>query len=263
MLESVRAEDSLVRLLILSCPVLTRYLPRPKIRKERNLLQDKNAMAEGEDETEVRSGALIIGSPLPDKQVADTIVSYWHQVCSSVIPRPTLQLLIRCLQNLTLALVSDATVLQYAQLPPPIAERTSTNISLVLAELTVKTDVVLIPGKRDETGKEGYYNPIIFPNEFWHLRSQYIEINATTPTVPLQIVFQPMSYFKFQVFASMTFGFQEAIKQKGGGSAAEFDEVKRMLVETNPWFLGLTGVVSVLHVVSASQVFVRHYLTQL
>src|SRR5258708_5619366 len=83
MLESVRAEDSLVRLLILSCPVLTRYLPRPKIRKERNLLQDKNAMAEGEDETEVRSGALIIGSPLPDKQVADTIVSYWHQVCSS------------------------------------------------------------------------------------------------------------------------------------------------------------------------------------
>jgi cleft lip and palate transmembrane protein 1 (CLPTM1) len=263
MLESVRAEDSLVHLLILSCPVLTRYLPRPKIRKERNLLQDKNVMAEGEDETEVRSGALIIGSPLPDKQVADTIVSYWHQVCSSIIPRPTLQLLIRCPQNLTLALVSDAAVLQYPQLPPPIAERTSTNISLVLAELTVKTDVVLIPGKRDETGTKGYYNPIVFPNEFWHLRSQYIEINATTPTVPLQIVFQPMSYFKFQVFASMTSGFQEAIKQQGGGSAAEFDEVKRMLVETNPWFLGLTGVVSVLHVVSASQVFVRHYLTQL
>ena len=47
----------------------------------------------------------------------------------------------------------------------------------------------------------------------------------------------------------MTFGFQEAVKQQGGGSAAEIDEVKRMLIETNPWFLGLTGVVSVLHVV--------------
>jgi hypothetical protein len=163
-----------------------------------------------------------------------------------------------------LALVSDATILQYVQLPPPIAERASTNISLVLAELTLLTDVDLVPGKRDETGTKGYYNPIIFPNEFWHLRSQYIEINTTTPTVPLQVVFQPMSYFKFQVFASMTFGFQEAIKQQGGGSAAEFDEVKRMLVETHPWFLALTGVVSVLHVVLVGQVSVRRcYLTQL
>jgi hypothetical protein len=162
-----------------------------------------------------------------------------------------------------LALVSDATILQYVQLPPPIAERASTSISLVLAELTVQTDVDLVPGKRDETGTKGYYNPIIFPNEFWHLKSQYIEINATTPTVPLQIVFQPMSYFKFQMFSSMTFGFQEAINKQGSGSAAEFDEVKRMLVETNPWFLGLTGVVSVLHVVLVGQVFVRRYLTQL
>ena len=137
------------------------------------------------------------------------------------------------------------------------------SVNLVLAELTVQTDVNLIPGQRDETGTKGYYNPIVFSNEFWHLRSQYIEINDTTPTVPLQVVFRPMSYFKFQMFASMSFGFQEAAKQQGGGSAAEFDEVKRMLVETNPWFLGLTGVVSVLHVVSVDQVFVLRFLTQL
>ena len=162
-----------------------------------------------------------------------------------------------------MALVSDAAVLQYAQLPPPIVERTSTRVSLVLAKLTVQTDVDLVPGQRDETGTKGYYNPIIYSNEFWHMRSQYIEINDTTPTLPLQVVFQPMSYFKFQMFTSMTFGFQEAVNQKGGGSAAEFDEVKRMLVETNPWFLALTGVVTVLHVVSVVQVFLRRFLTQL
>ncbi|KAH8999084.1 cleft lip and palate associated transmembrane protein [Lactarius akahatsu] len=177
--------------------LLTRYLPKSKIRKERNLLQDKAKEADGQEEPEV----------------PDMIVSYWHQ-------------------NLTLALVSDATVLQYAQLPPPIAEH-----------------VHLVPGLRDETGTNGYYNPIIFPNEFWHLKSQYVEINDTTTTLPLQVVFQPMSYFKFQLFASMTFGFQEAVKQQGSGSSAEIDEVKRMLIETNPWFLGLTGIVSVLHVV--------------
>jgi len=177
--------------------LLTRYLPKAKVRKERNLLQDKVAGADGQEEPEV----------------PDTIVSFWHQ-------------------NLTLALVSDAAVLQYAQLPPPIAEH-----------------VHLVPELRDENGVDGYYNPIIFPNEFWHIRSQYAEINDTTAIVPLQVVFQPMSYFKFQLFASMTFGFEEAVKQQGGGSVAEMDEVKRMLIETNPWFLALTGVVSVLHVV--------------
>ena len=129
------------------------------------------------------------------------------------------------------------------------------------SKLTIQTDVHLVPGQRDETGTVGYYNPIIFPNEFWHLKSQYIEINSTTPTLPLQVVFQPMSYFKFQMFASMTFGFQEAAKQQGGSSAAEMDEVKRMLIETNPWFLALTGVVSVLHVVLVGQVLVPRFLT--
>ncbi len=158
--------------------------------------------------------------------------------------------------------MSDATVLQYAQLPPPIVERMFTSTDLILPCLTVQIDIHLVPGQRDETGTKGYYNPIIFPNEFWHLKSQYVEINDTTPTLPLQVAFQPMSYFKFQMFASMTFGFQEAAKQQGGSSAAEMDEVKRMLIETNPWFLALTGVVSVLHVVSVAPVSLPRFLTQ-
>ena len=109
------------------------------------------------------------------------------------------------------------------------------------------TDIRLTP-ERDESGRP-YYWPIIFPNEFWHLRSQYIELNATTPTVPLQIEFQPMSYWKFNIFAALTQSFSDAAKQQGASSASEIDEVKRMLVETNPYFLGLTALVSMLHVV--------------
>ena len=56
-----------------------------------------------------------------------------------------------------------------------------------------------------------------------------------------------MSYFKFQMFASLGFGFNEAAKQQGGAGTAEIDEIKRMLVETNPYFLLLTATVSVLH----------------
>ena len=110
--------------------------------------------------------------------------------------------------------------------------------------LPPSTDIQL---ERDATGRP-FYQPIVFPNEFWHLRSQYIEINATTPILPLQVEFQPMSYWKFTIFASLTQSFAEAAKQQGASSASELDEVKRMLVETNPYFLALTGAVSVLHV---------------
>jgi len=175
--------------------LLTPYLPKAKVRKEKSLLGGNEAAADTEEEPQ------------------DIILPHWSN-------------------NVTLALISDAYVVPYAQLPPVLHEH-----------------IHLIPGERDETGTKGFYKPIIFPNEFWHLRSSYVEVNMTTTTLPLQITFQPMSYFKFQIFASMTHGFNEAAKQQGGGSGAELDEIKRMLTETNPWFLGLTGLVSLLHVI--------------
>lgn len=115
-------------------------------------------------------------------------------------------------------------------------------------------DIQLQP-ERDETGLKGFYKPIIFPNDFWQLRSQYIEINTTTPVLPLTVIFQPMSYLKFQIYATMVASFNEAAKQPGV-SNAEFDEIKRMLVETNPYFLGLTALVSILHVVYVGSVVI-------
>jgi len=108
-------------------------------------------------------------------------------------------------------------------------------------------DIHLIPDERDETGTKGKHYPIVFANEFWHLRSNYIELNSTTPSSQVRFTFQPVSFMKFQILASMTHGFSEAAKQ--GAGAGEIDEIKRMLLETNPWFLALTGLVSVLHVV--------------
>ncbi|RDB19820.1 Cleft lip and palate transmembrane protein 1 [Hypsizygus marmoreus] len=174
--------------------LLTPYLARIKVRKEKKLLGNLNVTAEEEPEE------------------ADHIVPHWHK-------------------NITLALISDASTVPYSTLPPPILEH-----------------IHLVPGERDETGTKGYYNPIIFPNEFWHLREHYIELNSTTPSLPVQIVFQPMSYLKFQMFAAISNGFKEAAKAQGAGAGAELDEVKRMFIETNPWFLALTGFVSVLHV---------------
>lgn len=115
---------------------------------------------------------------------------------------------------------------------------------------------VQLYAESDQSGTKIHYKPIVFPNDFWLLRSQFAEINSTTPQLPLQVTFQSMTYWKFQIFASMTQGFDDAAKQGGSASGAELDEIKRMLVETNPWFLGLTALVSVLHMVYVSSVIV-------
>ena len=181
--------------------------------------------------------------------VPDVIVSHWHKVSLFSSYFCFVTELGPCDQNLTLALVSDNTMIPYNQIPPVLHERQSClNLAALSFDKNLHLDIHLVQGQRDSTGTAGYYLPIVFPNEFWNLRSQYIEINSTTPILPLQIVFQPMSYFKFQVFASMTHGFDEAAKQQGGAGNAEIDEIKRMLVETNPYFLGLTALVSMLHV---------------
>lgn len=54
---------------------------------------------------------------------------------------------------------------------------------------------------------------------------------------------------KFQIYASLTAGFEEAAKNSQQAGTAELDEVKRMLTETNPYLLILTAIVSALHMV--------------
>lgn len=56
----------------------------------------------------------------------------------------------------------------------------------------------------------------------------------------------PLSQMKFQMYAAMDIGTK---KQTGmlGSTGGELDEVKRMLIETNPYLLALTVIVSCLH----------------
>ncbi|EMD40853.1 hypothetical protein CERSUDRAFT_80502 [Gelatoporia subvermispora B] len=171
--------------------LLTRYMPKTKIRKVKKLIGSQE-------------------DALDEDEQPDVIVSHWHQ-------------------NLTLTLVSDASVIPINKVAPPVAQYIET-----------------LPD-RDSTGR-AYYKPIVYPNDFWHLRSQYTEINTTTPTLPLSVTFEPLSYWKFQMYAVMIKGFEDAATQKQPGvTSADMDELKRILVETNPYYLALTIFVSVLH----------------
>jgi hypothetical protein len=88
----------------------------------------------------------------------------------------------------------------------------------------------------------------VFPNDFWVLQSNAFAINETVTTLPLIIRVEPISMWKFNIFATL----DESMKQQsnsplGGMTASDMDEVKRMFLETNPVLLGTTIAVSLLH----------------
>jgi hypothetical protein len=148
------------------------------------------------------------------------IASYWHS-------------------NLTLNIIPDGGVLAWRTLPPPLRQH-------VVLERT---------GAREETGRNGWYYPIVYPNEFWLLRDHMVELNSTVESLPLYIDVSPMSWWKFQLIASMDFSFKQSTANPNAAlgqtasTGAELEEFKRVLIETNVWLLGTTAVVSLLHTV--------------
>ena len=146
-------------------------------------------------------------------QESDLIVPYWHS-------------------NLTLSLVQDTDAsIPFTQTQPPALRY------IPLDPLNRRKDGVSPP--------TGYHYPILYPNDFWLLRNQFTEINSTTTTLPLHISLNSLSFFKFNIYANIHAGMEESAKQQGTGN--EMDEFKRMILETNPYFLALTGIVTLLH----------------
>ncbi|XP_071506264.1 putative lipid scramblase CLPTM1 [Diadema antillarum] len=95
----------------------------------------------------------------------------------------------------------------------------------------------------------GDYYPIIFINDYWNLNSEYQPINDTTPTLPLRLTYTPMGLFKLQFYAAQTMRNQWTmlLGEEQGNDDEEEDGLKRAILETNPYLLGLTFVVSIVH----------------
>ena len=85
-----------------------------------------------------------------------------------------------------------------------------------------------------------------------------IELNETVKTVPLNINFYNMANWKYSILASM----DEGLKQQqnaaafgtpnpnmAGGDGSEFEKFKEILLDSNPWLLGTTFIVSILHMI--------------
>jgi hypothetical protein len=128
-------------------------------------------------------------------------------------------------RNLTLTIVNEDNTADFAAMPPPVREN---------YHLAPSADGLA-------------YFPVVFANDFWLLKENLVPINATTDRLPLRVTYHAISHMKFNIFASLTASFEQSAQAQGTG--AELDEVKRMLVETNPVLLVTTALVTVLHMV--------------
>lgn len=96
----------------------------------------------------------------------------------------------------------------------------------------------------------GLYMPILYASDFWLLNSHLILLNDTTRPDNLTVAFKAGTYSKDY------FGYQKQflLSQKqneawGLQSASDYNEYKRVWLETNFWLLSLTCVVTLLHTV--------------
>ena len=111
-------------------------------------------------------------------------------------------------------------------------------------------------GARDASGQNGWYYPILFVNTFWQLRDHMTELNSTVKTLPLHISLNNLNNWKFSLYASVDENMKQTQRQAAsggampaGGDGSEFEEFKRVLVDTNIYLLSTTAIVSVLHMV--------------
>ncbi|RWS05666.1 cleft lip and palate transmembrane protein 1-like protein [Dinothrombium tinctorium] len=142
-----------------------------------------------------------------ENKVTEEIISHWHP-------------------NLTINIVDDHTPWVPGHVPQPLDE-------FIDFEPT--------------TGK---YYPIVYINDYWNLLRDYQPINETVKSLSLYLTFHPLSMFRFQMYTA------QAMRSRWASmfgsdmmeeSEEEQDFVKEAFLETSPYLLALTVIVSITH----------------
>lgn len=98
--------------------------------------------------------------------------------------------------------------------------------------------------KFDDTGE--HYFPIVWQNDFWILREDFMPINQTVERLSLDLHFEPISLLKFSIFSQLSQSFSMQ-RDLFGAEEGETEEFKRMLIDNPPWLLALTFAISMVH----------------
>jgi hypothetical protein len=124
-------------------------------------------------------------------------------------------------------------------------------------------------GARDGSGQNGWYYPILFVNSFWQLKSHMTVLNETVKTLPLRLDLGNTRSWQFTMMATVDLNSKEQQRQAamghpmpGGGDGSEMEMIKEIFIDTNPYLLGITIVVSIAHMILETLAFgsdIAHY----
>ena len=186
---------------------LNQFLPKKKVVRTKKLL--------GSSSDETPDDVV----PEAEKHKGAVIASYYHP-------------------NVSMNFIPDSGMILWPKIHPAVRQH-------VVLEAT---------GARDDSGQNGWYYPVLFVNNFWQLRDHMTELNSTVQTLPLHIDLGNLNNWKFTLYASVDDGVKQTQRRAAeggplpaGGDGSEFEEFKRILVDTNIYLLSTTFVVSILH----------------
>lgn len=193
--------------------------PNPKVKDyvAKNVLYLKKQLNKFKKRKFAKTKNLLTGETeqsLEDQEKAkvmlEEIVSHWHP-------------------NLTINLVTDQTNWVQGTVPAPLDEF----ITFV------------------NNGNE--YKPVLFANDYWNMNRDYKPINNTITELTLTLTFQPLSLFKWQLYSAQvmrnkwTSSFLGETLSADEQNDDDQDTLKETLLETSPYLLGLTIMISILH----------------
>ncbi|KAI0016994.1 cleft lip and palate transmembrane 1 [Xylariomycetidae sp. FL0641] len=155
--------------------------------------------------------------------------------------------------NTSLSFIPDAGIINYPQSQPALRQ-------FLQIERT---------GARDASGQNSWYYPVLYVNTFWQMRSHMTVLNDTVKTLPLRLDLNNMKHWQFNLMASVDLNSKQQAHAAafgsplpGGGDGSEIELIKEIFLDTNPYLLGVTAVVSVLHMVLEMLAFgsdIAHY----
>ncbi|KAI1809411.1 cleft lip and palate transmembrane 1 [Poronia punctata] len=175
-----------------------------------------------------------VGAAPEDDVAGPVIASYYHP-------------------NTSLSFIPDTGILNYPQLAP-----------------AAKQFVMLEPtGARDGSGQNTWYYPVLFVNQFWQMKSHMTLLNDTVKTLPLRLDLGNLRNWQFNLMATMDLNTKHQARQAAfggslpsGSDGSEVELIKEILLDTNPWLLGVTVVVSIAHLILETLAFgsdIAHY----
>ncbi|XP_033734094.1 cleft lip and palate transmembrane protein 1 homolog [Pecten maximus] len=153
------------------------------------------------------TGQTDVHPDLIQKNVSYEILSHWHP-------------------NLTINLLDDHSPWMRGSIPAPLNDF-----------------VEFVPG----TNK---YFPVLYFNQYWNLNTDYQPINSTVEVLNLTLTYSPISLLRWQMYAAQ--GMRSKWYANLGMDFIEDndedqDTIKTAFLETNPYLLALTIIISIVH----------------